>query len=139
MPDPIIVPGTLVLSLTMENSYTLYQPISLDYKIEKLVGDEWIALPCSVTSDSACSIDDICQPLLDLPPCPKQVEQMIPCQCPLQKNNYTLDATQIPLFMSGALAAGRYKARVKANNWMYGEVLCYDINAEIVSADQLNQ
>ncbi|XP_055869248.1 ganglioside GM2 activator-like isoform X1 [Biomphalaria glabrata] len=134
MPDPVVVPGTMIVAYTMEVLKDLNAPIGVDYKIEKhIFADEWIPLSCVNTPYGTCNIQNVCNILWDIQPCPSMVNEHAPCQCPVLKNNYTMGPMPIPI-QGGFVVAGKYRTRIKVDNWEHGDLMCYDFALEVFPA-----
>ncbi|KAL6080927.1 hypothetical protein STEG23_001951 [Scotinomys teguina] len=115
-PDPIVVPGDVIVSAEGKTSVPLTSPQKVELTVEKEVAGFWVKIPC-VEQLGSCTYEDGCE-LLDLyippgEPCPEPLHSYgLPCHCPFKEGTYSLPTSNftVPdLELPSWLSTGNYR------------------------------
>merc|ERR1711917_1884 len=126
-PDPIVFPGPLTVSFTVDIKETLDAPLKADVYLGKKVGSTTIKIPC-IGNIGSCHYDDLCALMSTIQQCPDPfVAAGVPCYCPLKKATYNLPTASFQVD-AAVFPAGDYHAQ--ANLTYSGKTVgCYEIMA----------
>lgn len=131
-PDPVELPGNIIVSASGSLSEDLSAPIAVSLKIQKKLGFIWIDLPCTDNIGS-CNYDDICAMAAKFP-CPPSFKKIgLQCTCPLKAGSYNVPPTSFYVDPQGIpkfLESGDYKVNAKAS-FKGQQVLCLDIDLSL--------
>lgn len=115
-PDPIVIPGDVIVSVEGTTSVPLASPLKVELTVEKEVAGLWVKIPC-IEQLGSCTYEDFCQ-LLDLyippgEPCPEPLHSYgLPCHCPFKEGTYSLPTSNftVPdLELPSWLSTGNYR------------------------------
>lgn len=115
-PDPIVIPGDVVVSVEGKTSVPLTSPQKVELTVEKEVAGFWVKIPC-VEQLGSCSYENICD-LIDeyIPPgesCPEPLHTYgLPCHCPFKEGTYSLPMSNFTLpdlELPSWLSTGNYR------------------------------
>ncbi|KAL1778834.1 ganglioside GM2 activator [Sigmodon hispidus] len=117
-PDPIIVPGDVIVSAESKISVPLTSPQKVELTVEKEVAGFWVKIPC-VEQLGSCTYEDVCELLnLYIPPgepCPEPLHSYgLPCHCPFKEGTYSLPTSNftVPdLELPSWLSTGNYRVQ----------------------------
>ncbi|CAF1191959.1 unnamed protein product [Adineta ricciae] len=111
-PDPILVPGNLTLSLTVNVASTITNDTHAAVAMERKVGGVFVKVPC-VDNFGSCTYEDLCKDWASA--CPKYFEKYgVPCSCPIPPKTYTISDAVIGI--NGHLpSVGGGEYRITAN------------------------
>jgi len=132
-PDPAYFPGQITLGFSV-----LFQDdIAADAKLNgslvlelKEGSGGFIKIPC-IGNIGSCTYNDICGLMNQIQACPQEfVASGIPCKCPFGKGKYKLEDLNIEIDASVFLP-GTYRATVKINDDIKGQLGCYILNFTI--------
>lgn len=115
-PDPIVVPGDVIVSAEGKTSVPLTSPQKVELTVEKEVAGFWVKIPC-VEQLGSCTYENVCD-LIDqyIPPgetCPEPLHTYgLPCHCPFKEGTYSLPSSNftVPdLELPSWLSTGNYR------------------------------
>lgn len=115
-PDPIVIPGDVVVSVEGKTSVPLTSPQKVELTVEKEVAGFWVKIPC-VEQLGSCIYENICD-LIDeyIPPgesCPEPLHTYgLPCHCPFKEGTYSLPMSNFTLpdlELPSWLSTGNYR------------------------------
>ncbi|XP_041348954.1 ganglioside GM2 activator-like [Gigantopelta aegis] len=113
-PDPVSLPGTIIVRFSINNKAKIYSPFKAAVEIKKKVLSTWIEIPC-IEQFGSCNYDDFCQILGMITSCPAPfTEHSIPCQCPIDVGTFNLPATNFEIDVTLPLESGDYFAMFNA-------------------------
>lgn len=115
-PDPIVVPGDVIVSAEGKTSVPLMSPLKVELTVEKEVAGFWVKIPC-IEQIGSCTYEDCCVLLnLYIPPgesCPEPLHTYgLPCHCPFKEGTYSLPMSNftVPdLELPSWLSSGNYR------------------------------
>ncbi|XP_021490297.1 ganglioside GM2 activator [Meriones unguiculatus] len=115
-PDPIVVPGDVIVSAEGKTSVPLTSPQKVELTVEKEVAGFWVKIPC-VEQLGSCTYEDFCDLLnMYIPPgepCPEPLHTYgLPCHCPFKEGTYSLPTSNftVPdLELPSWLSSGNYR------------------------------
>lgn len=94
--DPVQVPGTLTISLSVDVKAVLDQ-LKADLTIFKKIEGSYIKIPC-IAGFGSCHYNDVCSMLGQIPQCPDPLLQIgIDCKCPVKPKPYVLTNAQFDI------------------------------------------
>lgn len=126
-PDPILIPGTVTLSLSLDILQDIVAPtegnIDLKYRINS--NFDWVDIPCFDEEVFSCHYDDFCAFMDDAfppdAPCPESFGDF-PCRCPYPAGHYELNDATFEFPNHSLLIQGDYHLRVELTG-----ATCYDV------------
>lgn len=132
-PDPLPIPGTIMVEGNATLKEDVTAPVKLVLSISKKVLFTWIPIPC-IDEVGSCTYDDACAMLAEsfppAEPCPEPfASQNLPCNCPFPAGSYSLPASQIEVDISGIptwLTSGDYKVHAVASS-SGKELACFNV------------
>lgn len=97
-PDPIPLPGKIVVAASAEVGETVPTNLKVDVKMETEIFGHYFTIPC-VDGFGSCTYEDLCSRLPQPPqPCPPIfVKAGIPCRCPFPAGKFHLPTSAINL------------------------------------------
>lgn len=115
-PDPIVVPGDVIVSAEGKTSVPLTSPQKVELTVEKEVAGFWVKIPC-VEQLGSCSYENVCNMIDEcIPPgepCPEPLHTLgLPCHCPFKEGTYSLPTSNftVPdLELPSWLSTGNYR------------------------------
>ncbi|XP_055458879.1 ganglioside GM2 activator [Psammomys obesus] len=118
-PDPIVVPGDVIVSAEGKTSVPLTSPQKVELTVEKEVAGFWVKIPC-VEQLGSCTYEDFCDLLnMYIPPgepCPEPLHTYgLPCHCPFKEGTYSLPMSNftVPdLELPSWLSSGNYRIQI---------------------------
>ncbi|CAL1545215.1 unnamed protein product [Lymnaea stagnalis] len=131
-PSPLVFPGVMTFGFDVIFHDTINSDASVSAKLAlqyRRGSGTWIPIPC-IGQIGSCNYTDICALTKGIS-CPPDLKQKgIPCTCPFNKGEYTLEHYDVEID-AAVFLAGNYQGQINLNDKDKGQIACYIVNFTI--------
>lgn len=137
-PMPVVIPGTLYLSMGGTLTHDLPRRLTIDLSVTKYIFKMSFELPCFDSRVGSCVYENVCNSLekYQIFGCPKGLtDKNIRCHCPFLAGDFQIDKVplNIPKLngLAGAFINGNYKLQMRILGDQREELGCLEMKFSV--------